>query len=309
MRLPIFSLSACVAVLAAVVVPQIACAQDAGTAQDAARPVLRLWDGPAPLALGATDKDIPTLTVYQPPNPNGCAVVICPGGGYGALAVDHEGRAVGEWLNRFGVTGFVLRYRVSPNRHPVPLADVQRGLRTVRARAAEYGLDAHKIGVLGFSAGGHLASTAATHFAADAVPAADAIDRLSARPDFAVLVYPVISLVDASAHSGSRRNLLGENPDPELVRSLSNELQVTPQTPPVFLLHTGGDTGVPSENSVLFYLACRKAGVPAEMHLFEPGKHGFGLAPTDPVLSHWPDLCERWMRYHGWVGAADAPTK
>ena len=270
--------------------------------EPAERPVLRLWDGAAPLAAGETDKDVPTLTVYRPETPNGCAIVVCPGGGYGGLAVDHEGRQVGEWLNKIGVTGFVLRYRVAPYRHPVPLADVQRAIRTVRAKADGFGVDPARIGVLGFSAGGHLASTAATHFDRPAVPAADEIDAQSARPDFAVLVYPVISFVDAATHVGSRRNLLGDTPDEALVRGLSNELQVTKETPPTFLVHSDQDTGVPAENSVLFYLACRKAGVPVEMHLFEPGRHGFGLGGDDPVLSEWPSLCEHWMAFHGWLG-------
>ncbi|HEX6987001.1 MAG TPA: alpha/beta hydrolase [Planctomycetaceae bacterium] len=276
-------------------------------AQEAERPVIRLWDGPAPLAKGESEKDVPTLTVYRPAadKANGCAMVICPGGGYGSLAVDHEGKQVGEWLSSLGVTAFELHYRLAPYRHPVPLIDVQRAIRTVRAKADEFEIDPRRVGILGFSAGGHLASTAATHFDDRPVEPADAIDRQSARPDFAVLAYPVITFDDATTHAGSKRNLLGENPDPALVRSLSNENAVTKETPPVFLFHTAEDTAVPPENSLLFFAACRRAGVPAELHVFERGRHGVGLAQNDPVLAAWPRLCERWLRMHGWLDGTD----
>jgi acetyl esterase/lipase len=279
-----------------------------GTAfgQDAQRPVLRLWDGPAPLAKGEREKDVPTLTVYrpQPDKANGAAFVVCPGGGYGGLAADHEGRQIGEWLSSLGVTAFELHYRLSPYRHPVPLIDVQRAIRTVRAKSGEYGVDPHRVGIFGFSAGGHLASTAATHFNDRPIEPADDIDRQSARPDFTVLAYPVITFDDAHTHKGSRKNLLGDDPDPALVQSLSNENAVTKETPPTFLFHTSEDTAVPPENSVLFYTACRKAGVPVEMHIFERGRHGVGLAQGDPVLSIWPRLCEGWLRSHGWLAPA-----
>jgi acetyl esterase/lipase len=270
-------------------------------AQSEARSMIRLWDGPAPMAKGETEKDIPTLTIYQPASgkANGCAVVICPGGGYGGLAADHEGKQIGEWMSSLGVTAFELHYRLSPYRHPVPMMDVQRALRTVRARASEYKIDPQRIGIIGFSAGGHLASTAATHFNERAIEPSDEIDQASARPDFAVLAYPVITFDDAHTHGGSKKNLLGENPDARLVTSLSNDLAVTKDTPPTFLFHTAADNAVPVENSLLFFAACRRAGVPSELHVFETGRHGVGLAQTDPVLSEWPHLCERWLKMHG----------
>lgn len=276
-------------------------------AQEANRPVLRLWDGPAPLSKGESEKDVPTLTVYRPTagQANGCAIVVCPGGGYGGLATDHEGKQVGEWLSSIGVTAFELHYRLSPYRHPVPMIDVQRAIRTVRSRASDFDIDPKRVGIFGFSAGGHLASTAATHFDDRPVEPADEIDRASARPDFAILAYPVISMEDATTHAGSKKNLLGENPDPALVASLSNDTAVTKETPPVFLFHTSEDAAVKAENSLLFYAACRRAGVPAELHIFEPGRHGVGLAQSDPVLAVWPVLCERWMNLHGWLGGKD----
>ncbi len=262
-----------------------------------ANPRLYLWPDGAPGAKGNKETDRPSFTVHapKPEKANGCAVVVCPGGGYGGLAEGYEGHDVGVWLNSFGVTAFVLRYRYAPYRHPVPMLDVQRAIRTVRARAQTWKVDPARIGVMGFSAGGHLASTAATHFDNGDPKAADAIDRAGCRPDFAILVYPVISFTTEYTHKGSRRNLLGADPDPKLVESLSNEKQVTKATPPTFLVHTSGDKTVPAENSVLFYLALRKSGVPAEMHIYEQGRHGFGLAPDDPVLSSWPKRCQDWL--------------
>jgi acetyl esterase/lipase len=200
------------------------------------------------------------------------------------------------------VAAFVLRYRLGPRyHHPIELGDAQRALRFVRFHAADYGIESDKIGIWGFSAGGHLASTAGTHFDAGNASAADPIERLSSRPDFMILAYPVISFTTPYTHRGSLRNLLGDNPDPKLVASLSNETQVTPETPPAFLFHTNTDSGVPPENSVLFYLALRKAGVPAEMHIYERGEHGVGLAPSDPVLSTWPSRLADWMKLHLWM--------
>jgi len=262
-----------------------------------------LWPNGAPGALGNEESDRPSLTIHLPAS-NGVhsGVVVCPGGGYAMLAVDHEGRQIAEWLNARGVAAFVLRYRLGPRyHHPIELGDAQRALRFVRFHAADYGVANDKIGIWGFSAGGHLASTAGTHFDAGNANAADPIDRLSSRPDFMILAYPVISFTTPYTHRGSLRNLLGDNPDPKLVASLSNETQVTSQTPPAFLFHTSTDTGVPPENSVLFYLALRKAGVPAEMHIYERGEHGVGLAPSDPVLSTWPRRLEDWMKLHGWM--------
>jgi len=274
-------------------------------AQEAAAPKVELlFPAGAPGATGDTDKDKPTLTIYQPAEgkANGCAVVICPGGGYGHLAVDHEGKQVGEWFNSFGVTAFMLKYRLSPYRHPAPLLDAQRAIRTVRARAKEFGVDPNRVGILGFSAGGHLASTAATKFDKGNPEAKDEIDKVSCRPDFAILAYPVISFTEPFTHVGSRNNLLGKEAAPELIESLSNEKQVTADTPPTFLFHTNGDSGVPPENSIAFYLALRKVKVPAELHIYEKGGHGVGLAPKDPVLSTWPKRCEAWMGVRGLLG-------
>jgi acetyl esterase/lipase len=273
-------------------------------AQPAPAPKMELlWPNGAPGALGNEESDRPSLTIHLPPS-NGVhsAVVVCPGGGYTMLAVDHEGRQIAEWLNARGVAAFVLRYRLGPRYyHPIELGDAQRALRFVRFHAADYGIGGDRIGIWGFSAGGHLASTAGTHFDAGNADAADPIDRLSSRPDFMILAYPVISFTTPYTHSGSLRNLLGDNPDPKLVASLSNETQVRAQTPPAFLFHTSTDSGVPPENSVLFYLALRKAGVPAEMHIYERGEHGVGLAPSDPILSTWPKRLEDWMKVHGWM--------
>ncbi|HEX3725393.1 MAG TPA: alpha/beta hydrolase [Pirellulales bacterium] len=265
-----------------------------------------LWPGGAPGAKGETDNDKPTLTISLPPadKATGAAVVICPGGGYGGLAMSYEGVEVAEWLNTLGVAGFVLKYRHkgSGYQHPAPLDDAQRAIRTVRARAAEWHLDPSRIGIMGFSAGGHLSSSVGTHFDAGKSAAADPIDRASCRPDFLILCYPVISFTAPYTHQGSKKNLLGDNPDAKLVESMSSELQVTPDTPPTFLFHTNADTAVPPENSVAFYLALRKAKVPAEMHIYETGKHGVGLARGLPALSSWPDRLADWLRIRGVLG-------
>ena len=283
----------------------IALGQLVSTARAAEPKVELLWPNGAPGAKGDAEGDKPTISIYLPEQgkATGAAIVVCPGGGYGHLAVDHEGRQVGEWLNSLGVTAFVLKYRHSANgyRHPVPLQDAQRAIRTVRARAAEWKLDSSRIGIFGFSAGGHLASTTGTHFDPGKTDADDAIERVSSRPDLMVLVYPVISFTTEYTHKGSRKNLLGENPDEKLVQSLSNDTQVSPDTPPTFLMHTSADTAVPPENSVLFYLALRKSKVPAEMHIYETGQHGVGLAQKDPVLSSWPARCADWLRLRGFL--------
>ena len=234
-----------------------------GTAAFAQTPSQRvelLWPTGAPGAVGSEDADKPSITIWPAAKARGTAVVVCPGGGYGHLAIDHEGKQIAEWLNSLGISAFVLKYRLGPRyRHPAPIDDAQRAIRWVRLHAAEFGVKPDHIGIWGFSAGGHLASTAATHFASGKDGASEPIDRLSSRPDFAILSYPVISFTTPYTHKGSLRNLLGDSPDPSLVESLSNEKQVTPQTPPTFLFHTNADTGVPPENSVLFYMALRKA--------------------------------------------------
>lgn len=261
----------------------------------------RLWEGDAPGSLGKEAVDIPTVTVYSPPadKASGAAVVVCPGGGYGMLA-DHEGRPVAEWLNSIGIVGIVLKYRLGPKyHHPVMLNDAARAIRFTRAHASEWKIDPHKVGILGFSAGGHLASTAATHFDSGKADATDPIEKESSRPDLAILIYPVVAIATPYGHAGSKRNLLGDNPPQDLVESLSNERMVTKETPPMFLVHTADDAGVPVENSLLLAESLRKARVPVELHVFEHGPHGFGMGGNDPVLKTWPDLCSKWLKRKG----------
>ncbi len=277
----------------------LACA--AVSAQAPGPKPIPLWPGAAPGALGSADDDTPTITPYVVPAPKavGTGVIVCPGGGYAHLATEKEGTLVAQWFNSIGVSAFVLKYRLGPKyHHPIELGDAQRAIRTVRARAAEWGVRPDRIGIMGFSAGGHLAATTGTHFEPVNASASDLIDKQGSRPDFLILAYPVISFID-HPHVGSRQYLLGDNPDPQLVEALSNERQVTAQTPPTFLFHTTDDRTVPVENSVMFYLALRKAGVPAEMHLYEDGPHGVGLAPTDEALSTWPARLADWMRGRG----------
>lgn len=259
-----------------------------------------LWPDGAPGALGSEDADRPSLTLYRARQPNRTAIVVAPGGGYANLAMNHEGRQVANLLNAMGVTAFVLKYRLGPRyRHPIELGDAQRAIRFVRARAQEFGVAPDRIGMLGFSAGGHLTATAGTLFEDGRGDAADPIDRVSSRPDFLVLCYPVISFDPAIAHGGSVRNLIGADPDPKLTERLSADLQVTAQTPPTFLFHTDADAGVVPENSVRFYMALRRAKVPAEMHIFENGPHGVGLALWDHALGAWPSLLATWLRGRG----------
>lgn len=264
---------------------------------------IRLWEGDAPGALGKAAKDVPTLTSYLPQNPCGSAIIVCPGGGYGMLA-DHEGGDYALWLNRLGVTAFVLKYRLGSAgyRHPAMLNDAARALRTVRSRAKEWGIDPKRIGIMGSSAGGHLTSTLLTHFDAGKPDSPDPIERASSRPDFGVLCYAVISLGPVS-HGGSRENLLGKNPDPMLVENLSNELQVTTQTPPTFLWSTADDSAVPVQNSILFAIACRKFNVPMELHIYESGPHGIGLQgkPDSDNLHPWTKELARWLKSRGWA--------
>ena len=261
----------------------------------------RLWEGDAPGALGKAKEDIPGLTIYRPAaaRANGAAVIVCPGGGYGFLA-PHEATPVAQWLNTIGVTALVLQYRLGPKyHHPAMLEDVTRAVRVARSRATELQIDANRIGLLGFSAGGHLASTALTHFEDGKHDAEDPIDRVSSRPDFGVLIYPVITLSGPNAHGGSRENLLGKEPPQELVDLLSNEKHVSDKTPPCFLVHSSDDAAVPFENSLMFAEALHQHHVPVELHVFDHGGHGFGMGQKDPVLKEWPNLCARWMESRG----------
>ena len=279
--------------------------------------VLPLWEGvevPAgSIPGGLAGGDPPTLAIHSPDRPNGTAVVVCPGGGYGTLATGHEGKDVAAWLNSLGVTAGVLRYRVSPNRHPAPLLDVQRALRLMRKHARDYGVNPEKVGVLGFSAGGHLAASAATlhtEQARELNPLATAdplLEAVSARPDFAVLIYPVVTFTGPHAHGGSARNLLGKEATPERLTQFSLQTQVTAETPPTFLVATGEDTGVPPENGVLFWRALRAHDVPAELHVFQTGPHGFGMggpasADRGREGPDWTGLCADWMKGRGLLG-------
>jgi len=266
--------------------------------------VIPLWTGAAPGALGTDEADIPVLTVFLPRTmaAGTPAVIVCPGGGYVRLAANHEGRQVASFLNSLGLAAFVLRSRLGPRyHHPVELGDVQRAIRLVRARAASWNVDPARIGVMGFSAGGHLAMTASTMADGGDARAADPVDRVSSRPDFAVLGYPVVSMTEPWTHQGSKTALLGADPDAALASRLSGERAVTKDTPPTFLFHTNADTTVPAENSVQYYLALRRASVPAELHIFEKGPHGVGLANDDKALSEWSTLLANWLRGRGIV--------
>jgi len=281
--------------------------------------VLPLWAGspPNPQPAGKPEERVqeaqiqwirhvqtPSVEVRLPArgNATGQAVVVCPGGAYAGLAYDWEGTDFAGWLNQHGIAAIILRYRlpvdgdVAHQKWLVPLLDAQRALRLTRAHAAEWGINPAKVGIMGFSAGGHLASTAGTHFDAGDAAAADPVDRLGSRPDFMILVYPVISMLPPATHGGSRRNLLGENPPEELVRQYSNELQVTADTPPTFLVHAGDDGAVPVANSLLFYQALVAHKVPAELHVYPHGGHGFSLALTKGRLQDWTQVCARWLK-------------
>jgi acetyl esterase/lipase len=283
-----------------------------GLGQDTVAPVavagktVLLWPNGAPGAQGDEDVDKPSLAIYLPAGLNATktGVVIAPGGGYEHLAIGKEGTDVARWLNARGVAAFVLTYRLGPKYHyPVELEDAQRAIRMVRANAAEYGVAGDHVGMFGSSAGGHLAATAGTHFDAGNAGASDVVEQKGSRPDFLILAYPVITFEQPAVHSVSKKYLLGDDPDPALVRSLSAELQVTKHTPPTFLFATTDDATVPVMNSVMFYSALVKAGVPAEMHLFQQGRHGAGLAAANPELSVWPDLLAKWMRERGYMAA------
>jgi len=264
-----------------------------------------LWPKGAPGALGKEDKDVPAITLYRPgpDNATGAALVVFPGGGYGGLA-PHEGNDYALWLNQHGITAFVLKYRLGSNgyRHPAMLNDAARAVRLVRARGGEWEIDPHRVGIMGSSAGGHLASTLLTHFDAGRPDADDPIERQSSRPDLGILCYPVITMGEYT-HQGSKNNLLGKDPSSDLVKLLSNELQVTKETPPCFLFHTYEDTAVPVENSLLFAAALRKAGVPFDLHIYQKGRHGIGLADQPPFANvhPWANDCLFWLKEQGFV--------
>lgn len=237
----------------------------------------------------------PSLTPYLLEDSGNPVMIVCPGGGYGRRA-EHEGEPVARWLNRIGVSAIVLNYRVAPYRHPIPMNDALRAIRLVRQRAVEWGIDTSRVGILGFSAGGHLASTAGTHYDQGNPFSEDQVERESSRPDVMVLCYPVISM-GAYTHEGSRSCLLGEQQtDQEMIRLLSNELQITEQTPPTFLWHTVDDSAVPVENAMMFAEGLRRNNVPFDLHLFESGNHGLGLAEQHNEAGLWPTLCEAWLK-------------
>jgi len=257
----------------------------------------RLWNGKEP-PFYLDGEETPAFTPYlvessQPTS----AIVILPGGGYGMRA-EHEGEPVAKWLNSLGISAFVLHYRVAPYKHPSPLIDVQRAIRTIRFSAKDWGVDPNRLGVLGFSAGGHLAATAGTHFDEGDGHATDPIERESSRPDLLVLCYPVITFQGATRHQGSIDNLLGEVPSEAELERLSNEKQVKEQTPPTFLWHTADDASVHVENSFLFARALREKNIPFELHIFEQGRHGLGLANEDDQVRDWQGQCARWLKKH-----------
>ena len=277
--------------------------------------VIPLWpEGVPGLRADATDEVVvngsitgvhrPTLTVYVPAKPNGTAIIICPGGGYAHLSGENEGTLVAERFNAMGVTAFILHYRLKEYGHPAPLRDVLRAMRLVRDQAATLGVAPDRIGVIGFSAGGHLAACAGTLYADPDGCTGAALDRVSARPDFLLLLYPVITLsAPPFVHAGSRKYLLGLAPSPEQLRHLSPDLHVTRDTPPTFLASAGDDTTVPVENSLRFYAALRRVGVPAELHVWPAGEHGFGLKRGHGEVMTWTDRAEDWLRSNGWLTA------
>lgn len=260
----------------------------------------RLWPERAPHAIGDEQADIPHIELFLPQTGSGGSVLVCPGGGYGHLA-PHEGETIGAFFAERGISAAVLKYRIAPRyKHPAPLADVSRAMRTLRHNAEEWKIDSARLAVMGFSAGGHLASTLSTNFDAGNASAADPIDRKSSRPDASVLCYPVITLQQPYAHTGSRNNLLGPDAPQSLADELSNDQRVTPQTPPTFLFHTVDDGSVPVENALLYAAALRRAGVPMELHLYETGRHGVGLALDNPRLAGWSELLVKWLGARGW---------
>lgn len=264
--------------------------------------LIPLWDGPAPGAVGEDPKDVPLMTMWQveAATPR-ASVLICPGGGYGGLAMGHEGDEIARWFNSLGMTAFVLDYRHAGKGYgfPAPMLDARRAMRKIRANADKWNLIPDRIGAIGFSAGGHLASTLGTHFNSGKADAEDEVERVSCRPDFLVLCYPVIAMGEAHTHKGSQKNLLGETPDPDLMGKMSTYKHVSKNSPPTFLFHTTADKAVPPTNSVQFYLGLVNAGVPAELHIYEKGRHGLGLAQGTLSAHSWPARLSSWLRSRG----------
>jgi acetyl esterase/lipase len=284
---------------------------------NAQNPVLKVWPDGAPGTVtnknysekATVTGDIvsryekvtdPTITVFLPAaeKSTGTAVLICPGGGYGVLAFDHEGYAIARWLNNNGIAGIILKYRlpsddIMKDKSVGPLQDAQEAIRIIRRNSQEWKIDPRKIGVIGFSAGGHLASTLSTHFAEKVYTVKD---TTSARPDFSLLIYPVISFDSAFTHAGSRRNLIGANPSDDVVRHFSNELMITDKTPPAFLVHSADDKAVPVKNSMVYFEGLVRNNIPSELHVFQKGGHGYGLSINNGTQSAWPDLCLRWLK-------------
>lgn len=282
--------------------------------------ILNIWPNKIPGAIEnsdyteSTDSSDNWLKTFRVTNPkldyypadeeisNGTAVIICPGGAYWLLAVGHEGAAVAHWFNRLGISAFVLKYRLPSNeimndKSVGPLQDAQEAIRMVRRNANEWGIDPDRIGIMGFSAGGHLASTASTHFDENVYEA----DTISARPNFSLLIYPVITMKPEFTHQGSKKNLLGENPSEEQIIRFSNELQVNEDTPPAFLVHSLNDGAVPVQNSINYAMAMKNFLIPCELHIYQHGGHGYGLGRSNDTESYWPDACENWLRVLGFL--------
>ncbi len=265
---------------------------------------LPLWESGAPGALGKEAKDIPMALVRlsKSDQPTG-ALIICPGGGYGGLAMDHEGEQFAAWANELGLAAIICdyRHRGKGYGHPAPSDDAKRVIRLTRAKASEWQVDPKRVGIIGFSAGGHLVSTILTQFDDGDPSSSDPIARQSSRPDYGILCYPVIMFGHPLSHKGSEKNLLGDSPDPKLVASLANHERVHRNTPPTFLMHTLEDKVVPVDNALSFYSAMVKHDVPGELHVYEFGQHGIGLGRDVPDASQWPEACKRWLRSHHWI--------
>ncbi|WP_419194653.1 alpha/beta hydrolase [Novipirellula herctigrandis] len=268
-----------------------------------------LWPAGVPGARFTDQGDVPQLIIklVESDTPTS-AIVILPGGGYGGHAMGHEGHDIADWFASMGISSAICTYRLrgagnggEGYGHPAPMHDAQRAIQTLRSRASELNINANAIGVIGFSAGGHLASTVSTHFAPVNDQSDDPIARVSSRPDFAILCYGVLTMGTPYTHHGSQRNLLGAEPDPRLVSSLNNATQVTGDTPPTFLFHTAKDQAVPVENSLQYYRSCVEASVPVEMHLFNDGRHGLGMAANVQGASQWPGLCRNWLKGLGMI--------